>query len=32
MVQRTELMERFKKLIRLDGALFETRHRRKDGS
>ncbi len=25
-------MERFKKLIRLDGALFETRHRRKDGT
>ena len=29
---REELMERFKKLIRIDGALFETRHRRKDGS
>ena len=29
---REELMERFKKLIRLDGALFETRHRRKDGN
>jgi len=28
----TELMKRFKKLIRLDGALFETRHRRKDGT
>jgi len=29
---REELMERFKSLIRVDGALFETRHRRKDGS
>jgi diguanylate cyclase (GGDEF)-like protein/PAS domain S-box-containing protein len=29
---REELMERFKKLILVDGALFETRHRRKDGS
>jgi diguanylate cyclase (GGDEF)-like protein/PAS domain S-box-containing protein len=27
-----ELTERFRKLIHLDGALFETRHRRKDGS
>ena len=29
---REELMERFKKMIHMDGALFETRHRRKDGS
>ena len=29
---REELMERIKILIRVDGALFETRHRRKDGS
>ena len=29
---REELMERFKKMINMDGALFETRHRRKDGS
>jgi diguanylate cyclase (GGDEF)-like protein/PAS domain S-box-containing protein len=29
---REELMERFKKLVFVDGALFETRHRRKDGS
>ncbi|KXS33077.1 MAG: Diguanylate cyclase/phosphodiesterase with PAS/PAC sensor(S) [Candidatus Gallionella acididurans] len=27
-----ELMERFKQLITVDGALFETRHRRKDGT
>ncbi len=29
---REALMERFRQLIHLDGALFETRHRRKDGS
>jgi diguanylate cyclase (GGDEF)-like protein/PAS domain S-box-containing protein len=29
---REELMERFKVLIRLNSALFETRHRRKDGT
>jgi diguanylate cyclase (GGDEF)-like protein/PAS domain S-box-containing protein len=29
---REELMERFGSLINVDGALFETRHRRKDGS
>jgi diguanylate cyclase (GGDEF)-like protein/PAS domain S-box-containing protein len=29
---KEELMERFKKLIRVDGAMFETKHRRKDGS
>ena len=29
---REELIERFDSLIRVDGALFETRHRRKDGS
>ncbi len=29
---REELMERFKKLILLDNALFESRHRRKDGT
>ena len=29
---RDELMERFKHLVTVDGALFETRHRRKDGS
>lgn len=29
---REELMERLKKLIRLDGSLFETMHRRKDGT
>jgi diguanylate cyclase (GGDEF)-like protein/PAS domain S-box-containing protein len=29
---KDELMERFRMLIKIDGALFETRHRRKDGS
>jgi diguanylate cyclase (GGDEF)-like protein/PAS domain S-box-containing protein len=29
---REELQERFKKLVLLNGALFETRHRRKDGT
>jgi len=29
---REELMERIKKLILIDGALFETKHRRKDGT
>jgi len=29
---REELMERFRQLILIDGALFETKHRRKDGS
>ncbi|MGB8077362.1 MAG: PAS domain S-box protein, partial [Gallionella sp.] len=29
---REELMKRFGDLIRVDGALFETKHRRKDGS
>ena len=29
---REELTERFEKMIHMDGALFETRHRRKDGS
>ncbi|MGA7750285.1 MAG: PAS domain S-box protein, partial [Gallionella sp.] len=29
---REELMERFKDLVRLNSALFETRHRRKDGT
>jgi diguanylate cyclase (GGDEF)-like protein/PAS domain S-box-containing protein len=29
---REELMVRFRKLVYLDGALFETRHRRRDGS
>ena len=29
---KDELMERFRMLIKVDGALFESRHRRKDGS
>jgi diguanylate cyclase (GGDEF)-like protein/PAS domain S-box-containing protein len=29
---RAELLERFRKLISMDGALFETTHRRKDGT
>jgi len=29
---KEELMERFRMLIKIDGALFETKHRRKDGS